>query len=308
MGAGRAPLIIAGVAAVVAYVAIGDQSPLGFLHHLGLGGHHHTITISTDKSDDMADAARDAAEAARDKAQEERDRAQELRDRAQELAENAKELARADTEKAKDALIAAIPPAPPIPDAPPAPPAPGVSGENTEVRALEPFDNITIENNADVTVTIGDQQSVMLTGAGHTETRVHDGKLTVSGSMPGARVAIIVPHLRALQVNGYGKVSLVGLRDPIAIKANGAVQLWGSGAVDSAELTLNGPSKFALSKLEAKNLVVQINGVGDADVNATETLVADVKGVGHVSYRGSPHLVTSIKGPGSVQHVASNEG
>ena len=71
---------------------------------------------------------------------------------------------------------------------------------------------------------------------------------------------------------------------------------------------MNGPSKFALAKLEAKNLVVQINGVGDADVNATETLVADVKGVGHVSYRGSPHLVTTIKGPGSVQHVASSEG
>jgi hypothetical protein len=100
-------------------------------------------------------------------------------------------------------------------------------------------------------------------------------------------------------------VSLVGLRDPIAIKANGAVQLWGSGTVESAELTMNGPGKFALGKLEAKNLVVQINGVGDADVNATENLVADVKGVGHVSYRGSPHLVTSIKGPGSVQHVAT---
>jgi hypothetical protein len=291
---GAAPLIIAGVAALITYAALGNQSPFAFLHHLK----HPKVTVSTDMSD--------AAQTAEDRAQEQADRAQEMRDRAQEMAERAKEMARNEAEKVR---LAAIPPVPPIPAVPPVPPVAGVSETAGEVRALEPFDSITIENNADVAVTIGDNQSVMLTGSvGHTETRVHDGKLTVSGSMPGVRVAIIVPHLRALQVNGYGKVSLVGLRDPIAIKANGAVELWGSGTVDSAELTMNGPSKFALAKLEAKNLVVQINGVGDADVNATETLVADVKGVGHVSYRGSPHLVTTIKGPGSVQHVASSEG
>jgi hypothetical protein len=290
---GATPLIIAGVAALVTYAAFGPQTPFGFLHHLK----HPHVTVSSDKSADAADAAEDRAQDEADRAQEMRDRAQELRDKAQELAEHAKEIALA---SAETVTAAASPPVPAIP---------AIPSDGNEVRALEPFDSITIESNADVTVTIGDAQSVMLTGGdGRTETRVHGGKLTVSGSIPGVRVAIVVPHLRALQVNGYGKVSLVGLRDPITIKANGAVQLWGSGTVDSAELTMNGPSKFQLAKLEAKNMVVQVNGVGDADVNATETLVADVKGVGRVSYRGSPHLVTTIKGPGSVQHVASNEG
>ncbi len=306
-GAGRAPLIIAGVAALVTYAAFGEQTPFGFLHLLHR--HHPTIAINTDKSTDAADKSADAADAAEDRAQREADRAQEradraqeMRDRAQELSERAKEIAQTATETA----VAAIPAIPAIPAVPPVPTVPS---DSNEVRTLEPFDGITIENNADVTVTIGDTQSVMLTGSvGHTETRVHDGKLTVSGSAPGVRVAIIMPHLRTLRVDGHGRVNLVGLRDPITIKANGAVELWGSGTVDSAELTMNGPSKFQLAKLEAKNLVVQINGVGDADVNATENLVADVKGVGHVSYRGSPHLVTTIKGPGSVQHVASTEG
>jgi hypothetical protein len=305
-GAGRAPLIIAGVAALVTYAAFGEQTPFGFLHHL----HRPHVTVNTDKSDDAADARQAAADRAQeeaDRAQEMRDRAQEMRDKAQELAEHAKELAAAGVETVKMASIPPIPAVPPIAAVPPVPPIPpAIPSDSHEVRALEPFDGITIENNADVTVTIGDTQSVMLTGeVGHVETGVHDGKLVVSGSSSGVRVAIVVPHLRALRVDGHGRVSLVGLRDPITIKANGAVQLWGSGTVDSAELTMNGPSKFQLAKLEAKNLVVQINGVGDADVNATETLVADVKGVGHVSYRGSPHLVTSIKGPGSVQHVAT---
>ena len=273
-GAGRAPLIIAGVAALVTYAAFGEQTPFGFLHLLHR--HHPTVTINTDKS---ADAAEDRAQQEADRAQEQADRAQEIKDRAQEMSERAKEMAQTAVETA----TAAIPAIPAIPAVPAVPAAPTTGNE---VRELEPFDGISIENNADVTVTIGETQSVMLTGGvGRTETRVHDGKLVVSGSAPGVRVAIIMPHLRALQVNGYGKVSLVGLRDPITIKANGAVQLWGSGTVDSAELTMNGPSKFQLAKLEAKNLVVQINGVGDADVNATENLVADVKGVGHVRDR-----------------------
>jgi multidrug efflux pump subunit AcrA (membrane-fusion protein) len=288
MGAGRAPLIIAGVAALIAYAVFGEQTPFGFLHRLG--GHHHAISISTDKSDDIAQTARDAADAARDKAEEARERAEELRQAAVDKAQAEVDKAQAIADSAQAAVD-------------------NKRASGNETRVLDPFDSVTIENNADATITIGDTQSVMITGdIGHTDTRVHDGKLIVSGSIPGVRVAIIVPHLRALEVNGFGKVSLVGLRDPIAIKANGAVQLWGSGTVDSAELTLNGPSKFALSKLETKNLVVQVNGVGDADVYATENLVADVKGVGHVSYRGSPHLVTKINGPGSVQRVASSEG
>ena len=317
-GSGRAPLIIAIVAALITYIALGNQTPFGFLHHLG----HHKITIDTDKTADAAAEARQAAldrvQEAADRAQEEADRAQEeqdnrreelrqradeLKQRAQELTEQAQELAAAGAEKA----VAAIPAVPAVPAPPGAPAAPAAPGTDTEVRALETFDSITIENNADATVTIGDKQSVMITGAvGHTETNVHGGKLTISGSMPGMRVAIIVPHLRTLQVNGYGKVSLVGLRDPISIKANGAVQLWGSGTVESANLVMNGPSKFQLDKLEAKNLTVQVNGVGDADVFATENLTADVKGVGHVRYHGDPHLTTKINGPGTVQRVAAS--
>jgi hypothetical protein len=303
-GSGRAPLIIAIVAAIITYAAFGSQSPFSFLHHLA----HHKITVNTDKTADAAEdarqAAEDSAQAEADRAQEQVDRAQEMRDRAQEVKERAEELGQRATELAQTEAAKAV--AAPPPAVPPASPAALPAG--VEIRALDPFDRVTIENNADVTVTIGDAQSVTITGGGHTDTHVRDGKLTVSGSFPGVRVAIIMPHLHALQVNGYGKVSLVGLRDPITIKANGAVELWGSGAVESAELVMNGPSKFQLAKLEAKNLTVQVNGVGDADVYATDTLVADVKGVGHVRYRGDPHLVTTINGPGTVQRVASDAG
>lgn len=310
-GSGRAPLIIAIVAALVTYAAFGPQTPFGFLHRLG----HHKITISTDKPADAAEEARQKAEDARqaaedarqeaeDRAQDEADRAQDLREKAQELGERASQIAAAAGEKA----VAAVTPltAVPAPPAPPAPPAAPFAG--AEVRALEPFDSVTLEN-ATATITVGAPQSVSFSGtAGHIDTKVRDGKLTVSGAIPGVQITITVPHLKALQVNGSGKVSLVGLRDPIAIKANGAIQLSANGTVESAELVINGPSKFDFAKLQAKNLTVEVNGVGDADVYATENLVADVKGVGHIRYRGDPHLVTKINGPGTVQRLASDAG
>jgi len=311
-GSGRAPLIIAIVAALVTYAAFGPQTPFGFLHRFG----HHKITISTDKSADAAEAARQKAEDARqaaedarqeaeDRAQDERDRAQELRDQAQELGQRASDIAQAAGEKAVAAVKPFAAPDAPAPPAPPAPPA----APGAEELSLDSFDSVTLENNASATITIGDRQSVSISGGmGHTEARVHDGKLIVSGSIPGTKVAITVPHLKALEVNGVGKVTLEGLRDPVAIKANGAVKLSASGTVDSAQLVLNGPSKFDVARLQAKNLTVEVNGVGDADVYATDNLVADVKGVGHIRYRGDPHLVTKINGPGSVQRLASDAG
>jgi hypothetical protein len=325
-GSARAPLIIAIVAALITYAAFGTQTPFGFLHHLG----HPKITINTDKSADAAEDSRqaaldriqeaaDRAQQAADKAQERADHDQEMRDRAQELKERSEELgqrtaqiAEAQAAKALAAALPPIPPAPPIPTVSPVPPVPavppvpGVPSADTEVRGLDPFDSVTIDNGT-ATITIGDSQKVSITNSlGHTETHVRDGKLTISGA--GATVAITMPHLKALQVNGYGTVSLKGLRDPIAIKANGAVQLSASGTVESADLIMNGPSKFDFAKLQTKNLTVQVNGVGDADVYATDNLTADVKGVGHVRYRGDPHLVTKINGPGTVQRVAADAG
>jgi len=320
-GSGRAPLIIAIVAALVTYAAFGPQTPFGFLHRFG----HHKITISTDKSADAAEDARqkaeDARQAAEDRVQEARDRAQEgadrvqeindrtqeMQERAQELGQRATELAQAAGERAVEAVKPFAAPDAPAAPAPPAPPA--APGADSEVPGLDSFDSVTLENNASATITIGDRQSVRVSGGmGRTETRVHDGKLIISGSIPGVKVAITVPHLKALEVNGVGKVSLEGLRDPVAIKANGAIKLSASGTVDSAQLVLNGPSKFDVARLQAKNVTVEVNGVGDADVYATENLVADVKGVGHIRYRGDPHLVTKINGPGTVQRLASDAG
>ena len=141
MGAGRTPLIIAGVAALVTYAALGEQTPFGFLDRLG--GHHHAITISTNKADDAAmmasEAAADAAEAARDKAEEARDRAAELRQAAVDKAQTEVDKAQAIADKAQAEVD-------------------GERASDSQTRTLDPFDSVTIDNNATATITIGDTQ------------------------------------------------------------------------------------------------------------------------------------------------------
>ena len=233
-GAGRTPLIIAGVAALATYAAFGEQTPFGFLHHFSR--HHHAsakINVDTDDED-----------------------------------------------------VATAP--------------------TSETRSVAPFDSIQLEGATAADITVGDTQSLTVTSSGGVGTSVHDGKLVVNGEGKGVHVTVTVPHLRALQVDGAGTITLAGLRDPISIKANGPVHLSATGAVDSAELTLNGPSKLSLTKLEAKHMIIKMNGVGDADVNATETLTAEVTGSGHVRYLGEAHTVAKIHGPGSVERISAS--
>ena len=272
-GSARTPLIIAGIAALLTYAIAGQQTPFGFLHSIHLMNHRHASAkpdIAIPAMPAIPALPADATQAAKDAAQERADAAQQAADAHRETSEN-------------------------------------------NVRSLAPFDSVVIEDDADAAVTIGDTQSVSVSApdgrVGQITTSVHDGKLVVSSHGTDAHVRVTVPHLRALQVNGAGQVSLDGLRDPITIKTNGPVHLSASGAVDSADLTLNGPSKLLLAKLETKNMTIRLNGVGDAEVCATQTLNADVHGIGRVRYLGDPKTVSTIHGLGSVEKLpVTHEG
>jgi hypothetical protein len=285
-------LIIAGAAALLTYLVVGHHGPIGFLRSVGLFHNHHSasakVAIDTDDQDET------------DRAQQKTDRAREKTDRELEKAERAKE-------KAEHAL-AAIPSVPPIPAIPPIPPVPPIPGNSAnEVRNVAPFDRVELSNNADATIEIGDAQSVNVAApdGARVKTEVHDGKLVVSGDGSATHIVVTMPHLVALEANGAAKVRLTGLKDPIKIVAHGPVQLTAEGAVDSADLTMDGPSKLSLKDLKTKDMRITLNGMGDAEVFATDTLTAEVHGVGHVRYLGDPHTQSTIHGLGSVEKLQS---
>lgn len=274
-GSARTPLIIAGFAALATYIVAGHHGPIGFLQTLGLL-HHHTASAKI-AIDDDAGTAQEKADEALEKA----------------------DAARAKAEK----IVATIPPIPPVPAIPAIPPVPGVPAAS-ETREVAPFDRIELTDNSEATVEIGATQSLNVTGP-NIDTDVKDGKLVISGRGGAVRIVVTVPHLRSLEAHGASKVKLVGLKDPITIAAHGPVQISATGTVDSADLTMDGPSKLAMAKLETKNMTIKINGLGDAEVFATETLTASVNGVGHVRYLGDPHTVATVHGLGSVEKLQS---
>ncbi len=232
-------MIIAGVAALATYIAVGHHGPVGFLQTVGLL-HHHSASASV-TADDDSDSDDSSAES------------------------------------------------------------------STGVRQVADFDQIQFTGATDATVEIGDTQAVSVTAA-HGErvkTNVYGGKLVVTGHTSGAQIVVTVPHLRSIEASGASKIKLVGLKDPITIAAHGPVDLIATGAVDSADLTLDGPSKLSMKALQTKNMKIRLNGMGDAVVNATDTLTADVNGVGHVRYLGDPHTVANVHGLGSVEKLPS---
>ncbi|MDB5396531.1 MAG: hypothetical protein JWM91_4037 [Rhodospirillales bacterium] len=242
-GAGRIPLIIAGIAALVTYAAFGEQAPFGFLQKIHLSCHlHHDTTAADDATTDDEDSI--------------------------------------------------------------------VVSSSPEKRSVTPFDSIALEGATDADMTSCDTQSLAITaasGSKHLETTVPGGKLVVGGQRGGLRLQVTAPQ-HAMPVEGAGKVTLAGLRDPTSIRANGPIHLSATGAGASAELTRNGPSKLSLTKLEAKNMVIQMNGVGDAEVNATENLIAEVRGSGHVRYLCHAHTVAEIHVPRSVERLPTSDG
>ncbi len=188
----------------------------------------------------------------------------------------------------------------------------------TQQRQLPDFDGIVLRNGANITIAVSEGAAVELAadqGAiDRIVTRVEDGKLIVEDKRaihtwsfgrqgPVPRLTLTVPHLKSLRVDGFGAVSLTGLRDPIAITVNGPSTLHATGNVDSVDLTVNGPSDLRLAELRTKDLSIHLNGIGNVEVFATDNLTATVQGIGHVRYLGDPHLVQSIHGIGSIERM-----
>lgn len=263
----RKPLLIAGLAAGVTYLVVGSSSPFDGLHlgslHSRLFSHFRHREANVDVRQAVADADQAMA-----------DTHQAVADAHQAVADA--HHAAADTHRTGSIEQ----------DGPPG------------------FDGIVLETIANLTVTIGDTRSVKIDGSGDSmggvRTDVRNGKLVITADRPVSHLTITVPHLYNLEVNGPGNVVLDGLRDPLSIVAHGPATFRATGTIDMLDLKLDGPSNLDLLKLEAKDVIIRMNGGGDADVHATRNLIAEVHGMGRVRYIGQPHTSTTIDGSGSI--------
>ena len=191
----------------------------------------------------------------------------------------------------------------------------GVKGSGTsasEVRAVEPFVGVVVQGSADVSISIGEPQSLVVETDDNLldllETDVSGDTLEVrfrdrASAKIGPSLAIVVPALEGVTVSGSAEIEIDGMMGgELAITIKGSAALGASGTVDRVEVDVSGSGDVRLFELQAEEVEISISGSGEAEVHVRRALSAAITGSGHIVYEGDPGDVeTSIKGSGTIE-------
>jgi hypothetical protein len=132
-------------------------------------------------------------------------------------------------------------------------------------------------------LTLPTLDGIVIAGSGSADgTVVADGSFTVS-------------------VSGSGSAALDGLAaTAVTVQLSGSGDIHLTGTTDAQSVKLDGSGTYLGSQLTSHTTDVQIDGSGNARVNATGQLDAQISGSGNISYTGSPVLTTHISGNGAI--------
>jgi hypothetical protein len=193
--------------------------------------------------------------------------------------------------------------------------SPGGTGSGvaaTQVRSLPSLTGIDLVGANNVVVRVGARQSVIVHAdsnlLGRVTTQVSSGSLVI-GNTPGtlnARspmfVAVTVPSLDALTVEGSGNISVNGVNSPnltVRLPGSGTIQV--AGATTRLDVAIAGSGTALLNRLTARDATASIDGSGSIVLAAAHRLDASISGSGTILYTGNPAEVTkSVTGDGTI--------
>lgn len=103
------------------------------------------------------------------------------------------------------------------------------------------------------------------------------------------------------EIKGSGNYSFVVNGSRITASHNGFGTVQFTGVASSLVADVNATGSFDARNLLVEEAEVEVNGVGNAFVYASEKLTARANGVGSITYRGSPPVVEKkIRGVGRI--------
>ena len=181
----------------------------------------------------------------------------------------------------------------------------------TQTRAVARFTSLDLAGSNNVTVIVGEPQSVAVHAdsnlINHVTTVVASGTLIIgdTGSFTTRTpmsVDVSVPSLTALNLSGNGQIHITGISAPqLTVTVSGSGLLSAAGTVTRLDVTLSGHGQAQLSQLTARDVHAVVTGSGLIKVTATTSLNAAVPGTGAIIYSGNPPQVTmNITGTGAV--------
>lgn len=161
--------------------------------------------------------------------------------------------------------------------------------ENTLVLGYrDPFSRNTIipTERITYTLTITELSQVTINGAANMEIdSLETGSLT-------------------LIINGAGNISINQLlADNLSVEISGTATIEIGGQTSQQSVTIDGAGNYRADDLQTGSTTININGLGNATVWATETLNISIDGGGNLRYYGSPNVTQEINGVGDIDNL-----
>ena len=187
---------------------------------------------------------------------------------------------------------------------------------SSQERSVTEFTAIEIAGSADVFVTVGKAQHVLVEADDNIlpliETSVQAGRLVISTKpftsisprLP-IRVTVTMPSIEAASLSGSGNITINDVNaETLTLNLPGSGNINVSGSARRVTVSLNGSGNIQCGDLEAQAVDVGLNGSGDVTVYASQHLGVTIRGSGSVHYRGNPTEVSqSVLGSGSVDPI-----
>jgi hypothetical protein len=107
-----------------------------------------------------------------------------------------------------------------------------------------------------------------------------------------------------LAINGAGNIGIKDLSaGKLSVNLAGTGSVTVTGMVAEQSVSLDGAGNYQAGDLQTYNTAIEINGLGNGVVWATESLQVGINGGGSVSYYGSPNVSQQISGLGEVKNL-----
>jgi len=115
-------------------------------------------------------------------------------------------------------------------------------------------------------------------------------------------VAVSVPSLDALTVQGSGNISVTGISSPsLTVRLPGSGTIHAAGTTARLNVAIGGSGTALLTRLIARDATASIDGSGSIALTATHSLDASISGSGAIFYTGNPaHVTRSVTGSGAI--------
>lgn len=171
---------------------------------------------------------------------------------------------------------------------------------------LKDFEQITVSGVYDLTVTVGEDYSVVISGPAHEVERVEasvsdgvldlgqkDGKRRWGRKRHGLDAVVTAPMLTGLSVSGVvdGTINDIDA-ETFKLSVSGVGDISLSGRCDSLDADVSGVGDLDARDLECRAVDVKVSGVGSATVYAAEEVDASVSGMGDIDVYGGPEKVS----------------